>query len=439
MKVIKGRYDLVYFFLLPFISLSIFLFFYSPIWLSLTYNGHWVFLIFTLICLFHSGKTSLGERGKPHFHNTLRWLLGLFSILLLLNLFFWGITKFVGYDFPVSVPKDLQMNVYKLVGQTGFFPWAFSTLMAIILGYGIYYQKKAPLFSSIFSPCFHNTHVDSVGIAVDSYMRLLCTMCMTFTATFMTLAMLTLLEKVFAFSLDKGFTFPIVLVNTMLIFLVSNRLWNKLIRYLTFHWHPVFILFCFAIFMSLFILVCSFAVFWLVGNISLPVQILFTVDISHFTTYATIMIVFFWIPFAVLAGAVIASISKGRTIRAIIGYSFTLNFISWVIIFLFDYWTKNFMLRGVWVTLICSLLISLLLSKSTLSYLMRASLPTATDIKPRSPHIFVRTILSSATLLISLYLALGVYALGFLGVAMLLPPIFVVGIGATCFVRRSWQ
>lgn len=434
MKVIKGRFDLVKFFFLPFTLLSIFLFFYPPNWISFIYQIHWLFLLGIIICLIRFGKITLGQKNA---HDVIwLWLLKLFLIQLLLNVFLWGITHFVNYDLPVSVPANTHIHLFKLVFNTGFFPWGITLLTAVILGYVVYSQNKPALFSSVYSPCFKNSQYDSVGIAVDSYMRLLCMMCMVFVIVFFSLAVLKLLSQSFNVNFNPGLYFSLVVLNTFLIFLVSNKFWNKAVRFAIFHLQPTVMIFLFALLISSIVLFQPFIVAAM-QQIRLPDQLMFSVNKDHWITDITIMLDCIGMIFAVLSGTLIAIISQGRSVRSIVWYSFLLNILSWVIILFFEFITENRMnLRGTWIILVCSLIYLQLLNRPAIYYLIRANLPTFEIVKPRSTLLFIRTLLSSSTFLFSLYIALGVYIFSFITVLSLLPPIFLVCIGVICFLKE---
>lgn len=435
MKIITGRYDLIKFIFIPFTLLSILLFFYPPNWIAGLHVINWFFILGIVVCSIRMPRLRLGNHTQPSYSV---WVTRLFLLQFSLNLFLWGLQRFIAVDLPVYTPSSFSFHFFTYILYTAFFPWGVTTLTAIMLGYFIYQLQRVPLFSSVYTPCFKNDHHDSIGVAVDSYMRLLCLMSMIFVVIFFSLATLKLISGNINFVVTTGFYFSLVILSTLLIFLTSNKVWNKLVRFGTFHLSPTVVIFLYAILLSLIVI----GVQWLMSQLKLSLDlqepVLFLPNLKHWEFDFVILIDFIGFALATLIGAWVATISQERKVVTLVMVSFIANLLAWLIIWLVQQTLlRKIQLSATWVILICSLIFIQLLNKPAIFYLIRGEIPTKQTIKPRSPLIFVRTLLSSATLLYSLFLVLGVYIFSFICVLSLLPCVFIVFIGACCFVKET--
>lgn len=433
MKKIKGRFDLVYSFFLPFCVLVTLLYIFALPQLVQLFQVNWLLIValIFLFCLPIAGKSA--DKNKKT--NSL-WPLYLLLSQLLLNLTVWSFARLISID--PSNTLSMSINITTISLQGGLFPWGFMIFFALALHYVIYRKQKAGLVSSIYQPCFHNTHADSIGVAVDSYMRSVPFCLLTFFLVFFTLSLLFLLQRLWPFDFALGLNFKMIFISCFYLLLISQPAWIKFIHELKYRQFPTIIIF----FGISIVLALLFPLLNAMANGLVylnPLLDISSTSINQLLTanHLQVLIVFFWFGLSALHAAFIAYICRAQTMRMIIISSFLCFFCSFCLILGLENTIEK---TATWLPLLLMLACSLIhcvfiLKKEWITYFLRATLPTDKIIKARPTfRLFKAAPLVIVALLCS-YLGSGAYVWSYLMVLSFLPPLMVIFISFVCWIN----
>lgn len=434
MKIIKGRYDLVFYFFFPFVILTtlLYFFFYKFFLATAQINLLLGFTLFIFIFLPQSGHT-LRKTTSLRQKNSI-FLLQLFLSQIIINLSMWSFAKIIS---ATAIPV-VQLSIF-----AGFFPWAFMTLFAVTLGYFIYGKQTARgLVSSCYTPLFNNTHLDSIGVMADTYMRVI-PLCLTaFSLSALSLSFMLLLHLITHWPLNFGLLPSVIVSNCALLLLFSNQTVIKLLHKLQYQRMPVVIILLLfslslAVIYSLLNFLTSFLTFLnTASDYVMPLD-------SHFQISNTmIIIIFWWLGLAAVNGAYIAYKGKNKTYREIILYSFFANLLGWMLIYLIDRSYEHYAIKllPLIVQIFCNVIVMTgMWQEKIFSYFLRATLPLQQPIKKRSKFRFLKILPFCSTVLMSSYFAFNTSVWSYVAVLCLLPPVMIIMISFVCFLVDALQ
>ncbi|MBA2654539.1 MAG: hypothetical protein H0U71_05685 [Gammaproteobacteria bacterium] len=413
MKIIKARYDLLFFFVVPFCLLTTLLYFFFFDELQNIAMSHWACLII-LVCLLFTSKSKLhlGEKIIPV---NLKWLLSLFLCQLILNLALWSFAKVMGNNF----------NAIHFSLSAGLFPWGFMLLFALTLGFFTYYKQQSGLLSTAYQPFFKNSHLDSIGVAVDSYMRSISFAVLVFSLAIMAVSFILLLQQSFHFTLVSGTSFNLMLASGLLFIICSHPLSIKFIHFLMYQKVPLAIILL-GIVLSISLLYSLLSVIILM--LPTPSTTEWQVGTPHsLPAHFKILLTFWWLGLSFVSGGYIAFISQNKSLRQIIIYSFLLNIVGWLFIWMMENISAVSNLVPLVVAIICNVVvIALIADKRNLTYFLRATLPTNKPIKIRSSFRFIKIIPLATVTLLCAYFGMNVRPWSYLAVLCFLPPLIII-------------
>lgn len=438
MKIIKARYDLVFFFFFPFclIVTLLYVFFFQQI--ANFSGGNWLCSILILFLFFWPPS-----KGYSNLRSNLldfKWILSLFLSQLLMNLTIWSFAKILSLD--PSNTVNIKVNITSLSLTAGLFPWGFMILLAITLLYLIYKQKKLGLLSSAYEPLFHNTHLDSIGIAVDSYMRFISLLILILGLTLLAMAVIFLLHQWTGLPLITGLNFSIFFSSCLLLLIVSHQKTLKFLHHILYRNVPVAL-----ILISVGLLIgVLYLLFNLFGNLLIAINPL--LDESFYQTSLrykpeniTIVITFCWYGLSALNAGYIAFISQDKTLRQLIVFSLVTFVLSLLITTWLDTFYEVANTNDTWplITMIgCAIvIITLILNKHWSTYFLRATLPTGTPIKTRSNFRLLKIVPLAIVSFLCVYFGLGVTVWSFLLALGLLPPVMVIYISFFSLIKEQ--
>lgn len=437
MKLLKARYDLVLYFFFPFSLLVTGLYFtnFDQLTLAAAPNGLFSSLLLLLLVLPKS-KLTLGRAQKM---TTPKWLLTLFLSQFLVILLSFTFANLIGID--LSHQKSITFNFVLFSIINGLFPWGFMTLFAVTLGYFIYQKQKLGLVSSTFEPLYKNTYLDSIGVAVDSYMRLIPFFVLFITLSLLTLGCIFLLSQWIHLELANGLTFQVSLISCVLLLVVSNAASIKTIHQLASRKIPTVII----LLTLVLILSVLFVLVNVIGNFLIRLNPLLDVSISAGNpelrvTHVVLLTTFFSYALSAINAAYIAYISQGRTIRAVvffsgIGFLLSLGVTSWLANLLQDRVMLTYgiiLVAGIFLT-------SILVNKSYMTYFFRATLPTDEPIKARSNFRFFKITPLAVVAFVSAYFGLNVYIWSYFFILGFLPSVTLIWISFVAFLVDMWR
>lgn len=439
MKIIKPRYDLLLYFYLPFSFLCSLIYWFFPDLLALLGYTHWLLLGSLLIfCFSKSSKIHLGHTPSRSFT---AWLWLLFLSQGVINLLFWSFFRVLTFDLDTYTYQG-QFSFLYFVFNVGFFPVGFYILCALTLGYFTYTKNKLGLLSSAFEPLFSNSHLDSIGIAVDTYMRSVTITAVVFIVTVTSLVGIILIHYFFAFPIMHGLKFGLVIIGTTFLILTRDKHWFSFLNYITHsRLSTTFLLLGFIVGL---IIVYSILELLIKGlSVVNPILDLTILPYNNSITNKAIVLELWWLAFGIITGAFIAFISKGRTLRQVFAYSLITSLVGWGLIFILD----TVFLKGKLPTLtpfyICALTCLVILVVTThkkyISNYLRATLPTDKSFKTRSTYLFLKTVPVTSSSLLCLYFATGTSVWGYITTLVLLPPIILVLLSFVAFYCATWQ
>jgi hypothetical protein len=438
MKIIKPHYDLLLYFFIPFCLITTGLYFFRFQQIAEFASANWLFSLLLLIFFFLPFGSS--KLGVTPYLKTNKWACYLLLSNLLMNLTVWSVSKIVTLNLNNLAVQKMSLSDLSLA--YGLFPWGFMCLSALTLGFFIYGQKKIGLLSSTYQPLFKNNHLDSVGIAVDSYMRSLPTCILVAVLSLMAYALVFLLSKYLQLDVVMGLRFQIIFTSSVLLFLIAQPSWNRFLHLASYHKVPtVIILLGFIGLLGLLSILLIVISNGLIAINPLLDSEFFAGNSNYQDQHILITITFFWYGLAALNSAYIALISQGRSIRQTILFSLITFCISLALIALLENGLKGaYETLPLYLILICGSLITLIMtSKHYFTYFTRATLPSELPTKPRPTFRFLKIVPFIVVTVFCIYFALGVRVWSFLIVLGLLPPIVIIWIGFSSFAARAFR
>jgi BCCT, betaine/carnitine/choline family transporter len=436
MKQLEARYDLILFFLFPFCFITLLLYQFASNELTQIARCNWIFTIFllALACLPKAART-LGDKTCTRI--PFKWLSALFLSQLLLNLTIWSLTKLIQINVEV---KQYYFNVdmIHLALLTGGFPWGFMILMTLTLGFFSYHQKARPLLSSTYKPFFNNSHTDSIGIAVDTYARFVSFAIIIYFLALLTISLILFFHQLFGFPFASGVKINVILVNCVLFLILSHPLWMKFIHFLV-HQRvsAVLILVGFAVLLSVVYLCLS-----PLSDLFISMSPLFNVNHEEASLPCSqesilIFVTLTGLALSMIIAAYIAYISRDKTLRQIILYSFLAHLLSLGILEILQGLIDTAStLPPLLAMIVCSTVIpGIMLRKKNVTYFLRATLPTDAPIKIRSIYRFLRMVPLLIVSLVCVYMATQLRMWNYIVVIGFLPPL---GISLISYMAWSY-
>jgi choline-glycine betaine transporter len=437
MKVLKPRFDLLLYIFIPvcvLANLLYFLCFYQILNLA---NSNWLFsALLILFIILPKGRITFGKTPTPI---KLSWFLGLFSCMLVVNLLTWSFTKIISIT-PLSnlqVPVDL----IRLSFATGLFPWGFTILFAVTLGFFTYHEDRIGLVSSLYTPLFHNTHLDSVGIAVDSYMRSISIGIVVLILAMLAYSSLMLLNKFWHFPWNTGLRVSVYLTSIGLVLIFSHQLFTKFLYKLRDYKVPIWIIFLVlvALIVVIYPLLSYLSVF--ISSFTPPANTSFPVTNPLFkANNIYIVVIFWWYSLSILAAAVMMYLSRNRTIRQFVLTTLVSFLITLAIIALLDklnnYVGETYLPLGLMVVL-SIVVIFIMLNNRYSTYFLRATLPSNHPIKKRATFNLLRILPIVIISAFIAYLAMGASLWSYFVVLVFLPPWMIISISYISLLKSS--
>lgn len=426
MKILKPRYDL----LLPIFPVFILIslasyFFYFPL-LTKMANINWLCNLLLCFILFSSRrKLKLGnEQSLP----LLKWLSFLFVIQLMLNLILWGSCHFF-YNISKTESSLPSLDYLQFSLSAGLFPFGFMLLTALTLAYFTYTKNQSGTLATAYQTFFKNTDTDTVGIAVNTYMR----SNIYFTWAFL-LGMLAM-QLIYLWSFWSGINMPFGLNLAMaftcsgLIILTRQHYTVKTLQQLH-HWKvPDWLLLAlFSFFASIVYFLMSLIANFLVLHNPFLNQEFLPFNVKYLPEYQQLTVTFIGFGLSMVTGGIIAACSKGRSVFEIVSASFITNILCLLIIYGLKQIVKltNFSILPLLINIVCMLTaLAFLLSKKYVTYFMRATIPNA-DVKLRSTYHLVRSLPLITIGFITTFVAMNAYFLAIGSVLIVLPCVVVM-------------
>jgi hypothetical protein len=465
MKIIKPRFDLIFWFFPTFLIIAILTYNFSFATLMQVAKTNWLFDLIVLFLLCCPTKNFHFE--APRVLTPIQWPLSLFAVQLVLNLFFWGFLHFVYSQFVNSETPPL-FNILQFSFGNGLFPFGFMMLVTATLGFFTYFKKNSGTVASAYVNFFGNNDFDSIGVTVNTYMRLLNFFVITFALSLCTIVLIYSIHLLTGIPFLRGLNLDVILVCCILILLSSNQELTKLLHQLmNLKIHPLVvprlvrgiqtsggspgqaagrreererklpllvIILGFSVVLSISYLVLGIIVSFFSKFNSYPDITFLVFDTQYINDYLRVIVTFAWLGFAVLAGAIIAGVSRSYSLRAIILMSLATNLASWVVIYLFEQFTVS---NGMIIMALCSLVILLfLMREKNVTYVMRATVPNAI-IKSRSYFSLMKVLPIVLTSFVTSYATMGIFFLGLAAVLVLLPCLVMVLISFVGFIKES--
>lgn len=409
MKVLKARHKLLFWTVVltqiaAFILVSRFL--NSTVNFSRIYNLSFLPVIFILFSPWGSIVLKT-PHDKPHKKFGV-WLFQIIALEVSLLIIYWGISVLIGSQLPVFSENHFSLASTSLKMITLSIPWIPMALIASILGYLSYNQRKDAYFSSIVNFLIPSSPQTALGALINGGARsaTLFAFCTTvalvalFTASILT-------ESVRAIS---GMTVNGIIVALILLFLAFNKFTRQKIENLILKYSMSArsaLLFILALLVVSLVLLSNFFSDTESVKLKIP-HFLQVLNQQGFKTHWYQFSLLWWLAWTPITAIFIARLSQGRSIRSVIlgmcipmtilycylyGWSPVVHIAPWMCVMI------------TWFGLLT--LFAIVLNEGSLGSILQTYLPT-TDAKHRSSYRFILKIFQLSILVTALYLFSGV-------------------------------
>ena len=433
MKILKPRYDLVALFFPIFIGIALLAyFFYLPL-LSHLAKINWLFNVLLLVIFITPrGKIKLGQQTKL---SRLRWYGALFIVQLLLNTLLWGFTHFI-YTLSATDNVAAPIDVLQFTLSSGLFPFGFLLLVTLMASYFTYVKKQPDIVENAFKLFFGNSPTDSVGVGVNSYIRLMSNFVLTFLLGMLCMHLIYFWFAWAGIKLPFGLKVDVILICCGLFIVARHQNTTKLLQQLL-DWKisDWLVLVFFTVALSI-----AYFLFGLITTFLVPTNpyaelSFLTLNVHLLNDYLRLILTFMGYGFAIVAGGAIAACSISRSSREIIITALITNLLSWALIYLLEQAVRKagFTFIPWCADIICILVASaFLLKKKNVTYFMRATLPNELT-KQRSTVYLMRSLPQVITLFVTTYVTMGIYFLTVSTVLIVLPSLVLILIAFVSF------
>lgn len=438
MKIISGRYDLVFYLFFPCFLLTTLLYWFFLNQLTQLALPNAILSAFLLVFVFFSKANTVLGRDQPS-KIKLKWLISLFLSQLLVNTMLWSSTKIISFD--VATQSYLfNFNLIELSTHNGLFPWGFAIFLALTLGYFTYHEEQLGLVSSACAPFFHNTYNDAIGVGINSYIRGVSLFTIILTLSLLSISMILLFDSLFHFSLITGINFQIIFVSTGLMLLATHPIFIKFIHQLMYRNIPTaIILVGFAVLISLLYPLLSMASNLLVKWNPL-LDVFSRSQSGHLENHYAILIEFWWLTLSTMNGAFIAYVSKNKTMRQVIIGSCLTFLLTLAMIKGLDFLQARLIAANrlplVLMILCCTVSSFIILNRRYLTYFLRATLPTNEPLKTRSTFLLLKITPLTSLCFLAIFFGPGTTTWCYLTLFICLVPIVILFICFMAFIKQ---
>ena len=392
----------------------------------------WLIPILIFTCISHTGSIRIYAAEKRL--HPLVWLGAIACIQMSLYGLFTAITNTVLTIPVMSYQATFTANstFYKISTMYGLFPWSLYTIIAVILSYIAHHKKQRGLMSSTIQRLFHNTHTDAIGLSVDYLIRSSTTVVICTSLSMFAIYLSHIATNFLNITLLQGSNIITLLTITLFMSMCLQPLYASVCRQMSVKLPIVVSLLVFTLLLSIIAILLS----WLTTTLPAPLNILSHLEglLPEFFAPKNwqenwgIFSAIWWFGWTPVVAGFIATISKGYTIRSVIGASLWLP-LAWTVI------NPSFSIPTYFAWLGGLVLLLFFWRKPLLTFLMYHVLPDTHPIKQRPHFYYVRSLTFGIIAAWSLYTISGISSLSTVAFLIMAPVVVILLLAIVSFCR----
>ncbi|GEM_PF-6053841 len=431
MKIIQSSRQWILIIALPLLLISFSILYFPQVSLQIFRVHGLALLVLAGIAISPWGSIRLGHY-KEERYSWSQWFLLIIGLQLCLMALFLGVTTICGLNAPSPQFNLFKSTLTQLSIKEGLFPWAFYTLIAIIMGYYSYCRREdAYLFSTL--KLF--TQRPLIRIVVNFMGRLATTF--AYSSTFALIGLLGA-SAATATSVVTGFFLTPILVSILLLFISITQIYKRNVTKALGKYIPLI--------PGLFLWVAFLGVaIWLINGFLAPlthIPMEAPSLLQHWLNFPWqwMWLIFancWWLLWAPIIGITLARISRGYCLREIIGMILLLPLLTSLILWILR--SSSWAISPVMATFIAAIgllgLFFLTLHKKGVPSFILSYLPRHDHYKFRSYRASFIKLIQIAAAFLFIYLPGGVITSNFFFFAAALPLLIIIVLGSIALLK----